>query len=90
MRVVVGLGNPGRKYTGTRHNVGFEVVERLAELLAADTPRERFDSLVQEGRLEDEKTLLVRPLTFMNASGRAVRALRDFYKLEWRISCRIR
>ena len=82
MRLIVGLGNPGKKYTGTRHNIGFEVVERLAHRLAADPPRERFDSLSQEVAAKGVKLLLLRPLTFMNCSGRAVRAARDFYKME--------
>ena len=80
MKVVVGLGNPGPKYAGTRHNVGFEVVDYLAAARAAAF-RERFQALVAEQRERDETVLLVKPQTFMNLSGRAVRAVVDFYKL---------
>ena len=77
-RLIVGLGNPGRKYSGTRHNVGFEVCDILAK---------RADSKFKpefKWKAEVAKTphgILVKPLTFMNESGQAVRALADFYKL---------
>jgi PTH1 family peptidyl-tRNA hydrolase len=82
MRLVVGLGNPGKKYEATRHNIGFEVVELLARKHAATVPRERFEAMWQEATCGSEKLLLARPLTFMNLSGRSVRAIRDFYKME--------
>jgi PTH1 family peptidyl-tRNA hydrolase len=81
MKVIVGLGNPGLKYAGTRHNVGFEVVDYLAKGPAFAAFRERFEAFVSEGKEGDETVLLVKPLTFMNLSGRAVRAVVDFYKL---------
>lgn len=81
MKVIAGLGNPGPKYVGTRHNVGFEVVDYLAAGPGCSTFREKFESLLAELREGDETVLLVKPLTFMNLSGRAVRAVLDFYRL---------
>lgn len=81
MKVVIGLGNPGPKYAGTRHNVGFEVVDYLAAAPSTSAFRERFLAYVAEQRDGSETVLLVKPLTFMNLSGRAVRAVVDFYKL---------
>jgi len=81
MKVVVGLGNPGPKYAGTRHNVGFEVVDYLAAAPGYSPFRERFEAMVAEAKEGDETVLLVKPLTFMNLSGRSVRAVLDFYKL---------
>jgi PTH1 family peptidyl-tRNA hydrolase len=81
MKVVVGLGNPGPKYAGTRHNIGFEVIDSLAAGPACSAFRERFEALVAEMKELGETVLLMKPLTFMNLSGRAVRAALDFYKL---------
>ena len=82
MKLVVGLGNPGRKYSGTRHNVGYAVVDALAEGPGVSGFQDRFDSQVAEW-LQDtgEKVLLLKPETFMNLSGRAVRQAVDFYQL---------
>ncbi len=82
MKIVVGLGNPGPKYERTRHNVGFQVIEELAQRLGAGKARLRFDASVAEGKLgPDEKILLATPQTYMNESGRPVRQLIDFYGL---------
>jgi PTH1 family peptidyl-tRNA hydrolase len=81
MKVVVGLGNPGPKYAGTRHNVGFEVIDYLAGGPGCSAFREKFEAFVAEMKEGDETVLLVKPLTFMNLSGRSVRAVLDFYKL---------
>lgn len=81
MKAIIGLGNPGPKYAGTRHNVGFEVVDYLARGPGYSAFRERFDAMTAEGKEAGEAVLLVKPLTFMNLSGRAVRAVVDFYKL---------
>src|SRR5947208_2000087 len=80
-RVVVGLGNPGGRYTGTRHNVGFDVVDQFAQAPGTGRFQSRFQAQIAE-RFEDPyKVLLVKPETFMNLSGRAVRQLLDFYQL---------
>jgi peptidyl-tRNA hydrolase, PTH1 family len=81
MKLIVGLGNPGPKYTGTRHNVGFDVVDYLAAGPGCTPFREKFEAFVAEMKEGDEPVLLVKPLTFMNLSGRAVRAILDFYKV---------
>lgn len=81
MKIIVGLGNPGPKYTGTRHNVGFEAIDYLAKAPGYAAARERFEALTAEGKEGDETVLLLKPLTFMNLSGRSVRAALDFYKL---------
>ena len=81
MKVIVGLGNPGPKYAGTRHNVGFDVIDYLAAAPGCTPFREKFEALVAEAKEGDETVLLVKPLTFMNLSGRAVRAIADFYKV---------
>jgi PTH1 family peptidyl-tRNA hydrolase len=82
MKVVVGLGNPGSRYTGTRHNVGFDTIAELARRHAAGTPREKFQAEIAEAKIAGEKVLLVTPLTFMNLSGLSVQGVRDFYKIE--------
>ena len=82
MRAVVGLGNPGKKYNGTRHNVGFAVLDSLAESPNADRFRNRFQADVAELSEGGEKILLVKPTTFMNLSGQSVRKVIDFYNLK--------
>jgi PTH1 family peptidyl-tRNA hydrolase len=81
MKVVVGLGNPGRQYEGTRHNVGFEVVEYLARSPQTGPFRSKFSARVADLGGEPEPVLLMAPETYMNLSGRAVRQVVDFYKL---------
>jgi PTH1 family peptidyl-tRNA hydrolase len=81
MKLIVGLGNPGKKYEGTRHNVGFEVIDRLAHEAAAEAPRSKFDGMLWECLLGGEKSLLLVPQTFMNRSGGSVRKAVDFYQI---------
>src|SRR5262245_7541739 len=81
MKVIVGLGNPGPKYRGTRHNVGFDVIEYLAMGPGGGPFRSRFQAQVGELNENGQTMLLVRPDTFMNLSGQSVRQLVDFYKL---------
>ncbi len=81
MKVAVGLGNPGKKYAGTRHNVGFEVLAELARRHGGAKPKARFEAEISEVLLAGDKLLLVAPQTYMNASGRSVRQLVDFYQL---------
>lgn len=81
MKLVVGLGNPGQKYEGTRHNVGFDLIDRLVQETGASAPRSKFDGEVWECLLEGEKSLLLKPLTFMNKSGGSVRKAIDFYQI---------
>src|SRR5712691_515379 len=81
MNAIVGLGNPGLKYRGTRHNVGFEVVDYLARSPAASGFRSKFQGQVAELKEDGRQLLLVKPETFMNLSGCGVREVVDFYKL---------
>ena len=81
MRVVAGLGNPGRKYAASRHNLGFRVVDRLAVRLGLGGWKVQFESLVARGEVGGESVCLVKPQTFMNNSGEAVAALLRFYKV---------
>ncbi|MCL2487164.1 MAG: aminoacyl-tRNA hydrolase [Oscillospiraceae bacterium] len=79
--LIAGLGNPGRKYEGTRHNIGFAVIEALSARLSAPVKKIRFQSLCGEARIEDKRVLLMMPQTYMNNSGIAVREAMRFYKL---------
>jgi PTH1 family peptidyl-tRNA hydrolase len=81
MKLVVGLGNPGRKYVGTRHNVGWEVLADVARRRGAGKPKSAFEGEVVDVVLEGERAVLLCPHTFMNLSGRSVVQARDFYKL---------
>jgi PTH1 family peptidyl-tRNA hydrolase len=81
LKVVVGLGNPGSRYQGTRHNVGFAVVDGLAAAPSAGRFQSRFSAQVAELFEDGRKVLLVKPETFMNLSGRCVREIVDFYQV---------
>lgn len=82
MRFVVGLGNPGREYVGTRHNLGFEVVDELARRHGYPAFRRFKNADVSRGEIAGQQVLLVKPLTYMNLSGDAVGAILGFYKGE--------
>lgn len=83
IKLIVGLGNIGKEYDGTRHNIGFVVVDKLQKDYDLPTWKEqkKFRALVTEGYAGGKKIILAKPTTFMNASGEAVRSLKDFYKL---------
>lgn len=78
--ILIGLGNPGRQYAGTRHNVGFVLIDRLAVRLEAQGARFQSDALVMMAQHEGRKILLAKPQTYMNLSGRSVEGLARFYK----------
>ncbi|MDR6853209.1 PTH1 family peptidyl-tRNA hydrolase [Sphingomonas sp. BE123] len=78
----VGLGNPGPEYAMNRHNVGFMAADAIAEVHGFSAPAKKFQGWLQEGRIGGDKILLLKPATYMNESGRAIRAALDFYKLE--------
>ena len=89
MKLIVGLGNPGSEYVGTRHNVGFEVIDEFAYRLGwipqgqfARMAKANFEGLTFDGMLGLEKVLLLEPLTYMNLSGRSVQAAMAFYRIE--------
>ena len=81
MKLVVGLGNRGRRYEGTRHNVGFIVVRELAKAHGTSAVKTRFQGETVDAEIAGEKVLLLTPSTYMNESGAAVLAARDFYKI---------
>ena len=80
MKFIIGLGNPGKDYAGTRHNIGFEVIDRLAADLGIDINRAKHRAHLGEGFLGARKIMLVKPNTYMNLSGEGVRDILRFYK----------
>jgi len=81
VKLVVGLGNPGRAYRWTRHNMGFWLIEHLAKRYEIDLSRRRFQSLYGQGRVGNQEVILAKPLTYMNLSGEAVRRLLHFFQI---------
>ena len=81
MYIIAGLGNPGKKYENTRHNLGFITIDRLAEKLKVKVNKMKFKSLIGETIIGGEKVILLKPQTFMNNSGEAIREAVNFYKL---------
>ncbi len=81
MFVIVGLGNPGRKYQNTRHNLGFITVDQLAEKHQIKVSKLSFKALVGDGVIANQKVLLVKPQTYMNLSGESVRQIVQYYKI---------
>ncbi len=81
MFLIVGLGNPGAEYVGTRHNAGFMAVDALAEKYSFSSWREKFDGLIAEGKIGEHKVILLKPQTFMNLSGNSVVKAAMFYKI---------
>ncbi|HJC80558.1 MAG: aminoacyl-tRNA hydrolase [Lachnospiraceae bacterium] len=82
MFIIAGLGNPDRQYEGTRHNAGFDVIDRIAEKynIAVDTKRHR--AYIGKGIIEGQKVILAKPQTYMNLSGESIRSLVDYYKVD--------
>jgi len=81
VKVIVGLGNPGARYQWTRHNIGFRVVDRLAEINHILLSKKRFKSIYGRGQIDSQKVALLKPMTFMNRSGEAVRKAVDFLQV---------
>lgn len=82
MFVIAGLGNPGKKYEKTRHNMGFLVVDRIAEKCGISVKKMKHRALVGEGRISGRRALLVKPQTYMNLSGESIREIVDYYDAE--------
>ncbi|WP_324822596.1 aminoacyl-tRNA hydrolase [Sinanaerobacter sp. ZZT-01] len=80
MYIIVGLGNPGKQYENTRHNIGFITIEQLAQKHGISVTKLKHKALVGEGRISDQKVLLVKPQTYMNLSGNSVREIIEYYK----------
>lgn len=82
MFVIVGLGNPGKKYENTRHNAGFLAIDAIADKYGISISEKKHKALCGAGVIEGNKVLLVKPQTFMNLSGESVRSVMDFYKID--------
>ena len=82
MKLIVGLGNPGKKYEHTRHNMGFMVLDLFSELAQIDVDKEVFHGLMGRGKVFDQDVILFKPTTFMNLSGTAVREVVQYFKID--------
>ena len=81
MKLVVGLGNPGREYEGTYHNLGFMVIDNLCKKCGIVLNKSKFNAVYGQGKINDEIVIVLKPLTYMNLSGNAVKSFVDYYKL---------
>ncbi len=81
MKIIAGLGNPGMQYTATRHNIGFEVIERLAHENGIRLDKKKHKAILGQGNIRGEKVILLQPQTYMNLSGESIRAAMSFYSL---------
>ena len=82
MYIIAGLGNPGKKYVNSRHNVGFDTLDAVAAKYNIDVKKVKFNGIYGEGTIEGEKVVLVKPQTFMNLSGECIRDFKNWYKVE--------
>ena len=82
MFLIVGLGNPGKEYEDTRHNIGFKVVDNIAKEYNIEINRQKFKGTYGEGFIDGEKVMILKPTTYMNLSGESVREVMDFYNLD--------
>ena len=81
MYIIVGIGNPGKKYESTRHNIGFIAIDYMAALYDIKVNKIKHKALIGEGKIEGERVMLVKPQTFVNLSGESVREIADYYKV---------
>lgn len=82
MYIIAGLGNPKKEYNNTRHNIGFDVIERIADQENIGILEKKHKALIGKGYIEGQKVILAKPQTFMNLSGESVRELVDYYKVD--------
>lgn len=82
MFIIAGLGNPSDKYEGTRHNIGFEVIDALSEKYDIPVETKKHRALIGKGMIAGQKVILAKPQTYMNLSGESIRSLADFYKID--------
>lgn len=82
MFIIVGLGNPGKDYNNTRHNIGFDVIDALADEAGISVTEKKHKALIGKGVLDGQKVILAKPQTYMNLSGESVRDIIDYYKLD--------
>lgn len=81
MKLIVGLGNPGNEYENTRHNIGFQTIDKYANKLGISITKSKFNGLYAETLIEGEKVILLKPQSFINLSGEVIRKFVDFYKI---------
>lgn len=82
MKLIAGLGNPGKQYEKTRHNVGFDLIDAFAKKHQIPLDKSKFNGVYGMGTIDGEKVILLKPLTYMNLSGESIKPMLDFYKLE--------
>lgn len=82
MKLIVGLGNPGKQYENTRHNIGFDVIDELSDIFSIPLNQSKFKGLYGMGFHKGEKVVLLKPLTYMNLSGESIRAVSDYYQID--------
>ena len=82
MYLIVGLGNPEKDYENTRHNMGFQAINKIAKQYEIEITRKKFKGLYGTGNIEGEKVLLLKPQTFMNLSGESIKEVLQFYKID--------
>ena len=82
MYIIVGLGNPTKEYQNTRHNIGFDVIDKLADMYSISVLEKKHKALVGKGIINGQKVILAKPQTYMNLSGESVRELVDYYKID--------
>lgn len=82
MFIIVGLGNPGKDYTNTRHNIGFDVIDALADVAGISVIEKKHKAIIGKGVLDGQKVILAKPQTYMNLSGESVREIIDYYKVD--------
>ncbi len=82
MYIIVGLGNPTREYHNTRHNIGFDIIDKLADGYSIDVLEKKHKALIGKGVIDGNKVILAKPQTYMNLSGESVRELVDYYKID--------
>lgn len=82
MFIIVGLGNPGKDYQNTRHNIGFDVIDTLADMAGISVIEKKHKAIIGKGVIDGQKVILVKPQTYMNLSGESVREVIDYYKVD--------
>lgn len=82
MYIITGLGNPGKNYKNTRHNIGYEVIDAIAEVYGISVIEKKHKALIGKGCIEGHKVVLIKPQTFMNLSGESIRAVIEYYKID--------
>ena len=82
MYIIVGLGNPGKEYQNTRHNIGYDVIDKLAEAENISVLEKKHKAIIGKGMVAGQKCILAKPVTYMNLSGESVREMLDYYKVD--------